>query len=149
MIESVTKRSADILMVEDNPGDAMLVEECLKNSRTRCRVHVMEDGVEAMAFLHREGKYADVPRPDLIFLDLHVPRKDGREVLQEIKNDDALKAIPVIVFTSSTAEEDLTDVYDLRANCCVIKPTMLDQLQELLQAIEAFWFETVRLPSPK
>jgi len=132
--------------VEDNPGDVRLAQEALKDAKVRNNLHVAMDGVEALAFLRREGKYADAPHPDLILLDLNLPRKDGREVLEEIKSDENLRRIPVVILTMSKAEEDILKTYDLHANCYVTKPLDLDCFIEVVQAIEGFWFSIVRLP---
>jgi len=137
----------DILLVEDNPGDATLTTEALKDGRLSNRIHLAEDGVEALAFLHRNGKYGDAPRPDLILLDLNLPRKDGREVLEEIKADEDLKRIPVVVLSTSGAEQDIIKSYDLHANCYVCKPVDLTQFMKIVRSIEDFWFSIVRLPS--
>ena len=136
----------EILLVEDNPGDARLAVEGLKDSKVNNSLHHVEDGVEAMRFLHREGRYAHAPRPDLILLDLNLPRKDGREVLADIKADRALKLIPVVVLTTSAAERDLVRTYDLNANAYIVKPLDLDQFIEVVHAIESFWFTVVKLP---
>jgi CheY-like chemotaxis protein len=134
-----------ILLAEDNPGDARLTMEALKDGRFLCQVHLAKDGVEAMEFLRREGRFADAPRPDLMFLDLNMPRKDGREVLEEMKEDPALRRIPVVVLTTSEAEQDLCRSYDLHANCYIIKPLDVDQFFQIVRAIEDFWFSIVRL----
>jgi two-component system, chemotaxis family, response regulator Rcp1 len=136
----------EILLVEDNPGDARLAVEGLKDSKVNNSLHHVEDGVEAMRFLHREGRYAHAPRPDLILLDLNLPRKDGCEVLADIKADRALKLIPVVVLTTSAAERDLVRTYDLNANTYIVKPLDLDQFIEVVHAIESFWFTVVKLP---
>ena len=137
-----------ILLAEDNPGDARLTMEALKDGRFLCQVHLAKDGVEAMEFLRREGRFADAPRPDLMFLDLNMPRKDGREVLEEMKDDPALRRIPVVVLTTSEAEQDLCRSYDLHANCYIIKPLDVDQFFQIVRAIEDFWFDIVRLAPP-
>jgi chemotaxis family two-component system response regulator Rcp1 len=137
----------DILLVEDNPGDVDLTIEALKDGKVRNRLSVVEDGVEAMAFLRREGKYADAPRPDVILLDLNLPRKDGREVLAEIKADEQLRRIPVVVLTTSSSEQDILKSYDLHANCYVTKPVDLEQFLEVVKAIEGFWLTIVKLPA--
>ena len=139
-------RPAEVLLVEDNPGDARLTLEALKDGKVLNRVSVVPDGVEAMAFLRREGPYADVPRPNLILLDLNLPKKDGREVLAEIKADPALKRIPVVILTTSQAEEDIARTYDLHANCYVTKPVDLDKFLEVVRSIEDFWLAFVQLP---
>ncbi len=135
-----------ILLVEDNPGDARLASEALKNGKVSNNLYHVTDGVEAMAFMRREGEYASAPRPDLILLDLNLPRKDGREVLSEIKEDPELKLVPVVVMTTSAAERDLIKSYELHANAYVVKPMDLDQFIEVVQAIENFWFTVVKLP---
>ena len=136
----------DILIVEDNPGDARLIRELLNNGKTYNSLHIIKDGVEAMEFLRKEGEYAKVPYPDLIILDLNLPKKDGREVLAEIKSDKKLKKIPVIVMTVSQAEEDIIRSYNLHANCYVTKPIDLNQFIKVVKSIEEFWFSTVKLP---
>ncbi len=136
----------DILLVEDNPGDARLAHEALKESKVRNKLYVVEDGVEAMAFLRRQGKYADVPRPDLIFLDLNLPRKSGREVLEEIKTDESLKLIPVVILTASRADEDILRSYQHHANCYITKPLDFNQFVEVTKTIGGFWLSIVKLP---
>ncbi len=136
----------EILMVEDNPGDVRLTVEALKEGKVRNKLHVVEDGVEAMAFLRGEGEYADAPRPDLILLDLNLPKKDGREVLAEIKGDPNLRRIPVVVLTVSEANEDILKTYDLHANCYVTKPVDLDQFIVVVKSVEDFWLTIVKLP---
>jgi two-component system, chemotaxis family, response regulator Rcp1 len=136
----------EILLVEDNPGDARLAVEALKDSKVSNNLYHVRDGVEAMQFLHRRGEYADAPHPDLILLDLNLPRKDGREVLAEIKEDSDLRLIPVVVLTTSEAERDLVRTYDLHANAYIIKPIDLNRFIEVVQAIEDFWFAIVKLP---
>jgi CheY-like chemotaxis protein len=142
-------RPVEILLVEDNPGDVRLTQEALKDAKVRNRVNVVSDGVEALAFLRRENPYASAARPDLILLDLNLPRMDGREVLREIKADGELKSIPVVVLTTSTAEQDVLKSYDLHANCYVTKPVDLDQFNKVVQSIEEFWLTIVRLPPGK
>ena len=139
-------RPVEILLVEDNPGDARLTQEALKDGKVFNRLTVVPDGVEAMAFLRREGRYATAEQPDLILLDLNLPKMDGREVLQEIKADEALKRIPVVVLTSSNAEQDVLRSYGLHANCYVTKPVDLDQFIAAVKAIEDFWLTVVTLP---
>ena len=139
-------RPAEVLLVEDNPGDARLTLEALKDGKVLNRVSVVPDGVEAMAFLRRQSPYADVPRPNLILLDLNLPKKDGREVLAEIKADPDLKRIPVVILTTSQAEEDIARTYDLHANCYVTKPVDLDKFLEVVRSIEDFWLAFVQLP---
>ena len=136
----------EILLVEDNPGDVELTREALLDSKVHMRLSVASDGVEALAFLRREGTYAGSPRPDLILLDLNLPRKDGRAVLGEIKQDPALRHIPVVILTSSQAEQDIVRAYDLHANCYVTKPVDLDQFITIVRSIEQFWFTVVKLP---
>lgn len=139
--------SIEILLVEDNPADVRLTQEALKEAKVRNHLHVMEDGVAAMEFLLRKGDYADAARPDLILLDLNLPKKDGREVLEEIKQDSSLKRIPVVVLTTSQAEEDILKTYDLHANCYVSKPVDLDQFIKIVKSIEDFWLTIVKLPN--
>ena len=139
-------RPVEILLVEDNPGDVRLTREALKEGKVHNNLHVAPDGVEALAFLRRQGEHAQAVRPDLILLDLNLPRKDGREVLEEIKADPSLRYIPVVVLTSSQAEQDILRAYDLHANCYVSKPVDLDQFITVVQSIENFWFTIVKLP---
>lgn len=136
-----------LLLVEDNPADARLVREVMRDSKILNEIRWVPDGVEAMAFLRRQGNYADAPRPNLIFLDLNMPKKDGREVLQEIKTDPDLRRIPVVIMTSSQAEEDIARAYDQHANCYVRKPIDFDQFHRVVKEIETFWFTAVELPS--
>ena len=138
--------SIEILLVEDNPGDARLTIEAMREAKVRNRMHVVEDGVEAMEFLRRQGRFGDAPRPDLILLDLNLPRKDGREVLAEVKADSDLKRIPVVVLTTSRAEEDVLRAYDLHANCYVTKPVDLAQFMKIVSQIDEFWVKVVTLP---
>jgi len=140
-------RSVEILLVEDNPGDVRLTQEALKDNKVHNHLHVVGDGVEALAFLRGEGRYAGSPRPDLILLDLNLPRKDGREVLAEIKADTELRRIPVVVLTTSKAEEDILRAYDLSANCYITKPVDFDQFIRVVRSIEDFWLAMVKLPS--
>jgi two-component system, chemotaxis family, response regulator Rcp1 len=135
----------EILLVEDNPGDARLTKEALRDARVRNNLHVAPDGVEALAFLRRQGKHAGVPKPDLILLDLNLPKKDGREVLEEVKGDDQLRHIPVVILTTSQAERDIAESYRLRANAYVTKPVDLEQFLKVVQSIEHFWLEIVKL----
>lgn len=137
----------EILLVEDNPGDVRLTREAFKEGKVRNNLHVAKDGVEAMAFLHREGEYSDAPRPDLIVLDLNLPKKDGREVLAEVKTDDELRHIPVVVLTTSQAEEDILKTYNLHANCYITKPLDFGQFIKVIRSIEDFWLTVVKLPS--
>jgi two-component system, chemotaxis family, response regulator Rcp1 len=136
----------EILLVEDNPGDVRLTQEALKDGKVHNRLHVVEDGVAALAFLRQEGEYARAPRPDLILLDLNLPKRDGREVLAEIKADEHLGRIPVVVLTSSGAEEDILQSYGLHVNCYITKPVGLEQFLEVVRAIQEFWLMVVRLP---
>lgn len=140
-------RAVEILLVEDNPGDVRLTMEALKEGKLLNHVSVAEDGVEALAFLRQEGKYAGRARPDLILLDLNLPKKDGREVLAEIKAAPELKHIPVVVLTTSTAEHDVLKTYDLHANCYINKPVDLEQFIEVVKSVGDFWFSVVILPS--
>lgn len=151
----------NILLVEDNPGDARLMLEALKEAELNAlqlgdlhqtwsrsgRIHVVEDGVKAMAFMRRKGEFAKAPRPDLILLDLNLPRKNGREVLAELKQDPELRFIPVIVLSTSNADQDVTTAYDLHANCFVAKPLDFDQFSNAIQGLYDFWCNVVRLPS--
>jgi chemotaxis family two-component system response regulator Rcp1 len=136
----------EILLVEDKPAAVRLIQEVLKENRSRNRLHVALDGAEAMGFLHRETGYAQAPRPSLILLDLNLPRKDGREVLREIKDDDDLKRIPVIVLTVSDGDEDVMQAYNLHGNCYVTKPINLDDFVRAIKSIEDFWLNIVTLP---
>jgi two-component system, chemotaxis family, response regulator Rcp1 len=138
---------SDLLLVEDNPGDVRLITEALRINKLPINLHVVRNGVDAMLFLRREGQYVDPPRPDLIVLDLNLPRKDGREVLAEIKADPDLQRIPVIILTSSQAEEDILKVYSLNGNCYVTKPMEFDHFMRVVKAIEVFWLTIVKLPS--
>lgn len=135
-----------ILMVEDNPGDVRLTLEALKTSTLRNDLRVVEDGEAALAYLRREGRYAGAPRPDLILLDLNLPRKNGREVLAEVKADERLRSIPVVILTTSKDEEDMLKTYNLHANCYISKPADLNQFSTVVKAIESFWFTIVTLP---
>jgi CheY-like chemotaxis protein len=138
----------EILLVEDNPGDVRLTREALKDAKVRNTLHVTMDGVEALAFLRKQGKYAAVPRPDLILLDLNLPKKNGREVLEEIKQDDALSHIPIVILTTSQAELDIVESYRLHANAYVTKPVDLEQFLKVVGSIEEFWLEIVKLSHP-
>jgi len=139
-------RPAEILLVEDSPGDVRLMQEALREGKVANRVSVVRDGLEAMAFLRREGDYADVPRPDIILLDLNLPKKDGREVLAELKADPDLRRIPVVILTTSRAEEDILRAYDLHANCYMTKPVDLGQFFALVKDIKQYWLVMVCLP---
>ena len=146
MSDDTRGRPIEILLVEDNPGDVRLTIEALKEGKVSNRLSVARDGVEALAFLRREGPHANASRPDLILLDLNLPKKDGREVLADIKADSSLRRIPVVVLTTSKAEEDILRTYDLHANCYITKPVDLNQFIKVVQAIEEFWFTIVTLP---
>jgi CheY-like chemotaxis protein len=139
-------RQVEVLLVEDNPGDARLTRIALEEGKMHIHLNVVEDGVEAMAFLHKQGKYAEVAHPDLILLDLNLPKKSGSEVLAEIKTDEALKQIPVVILTTSQAEEDILKAYKLYANCYITKPVDFDQFVKIVQSIEDFWFTIVKRP---
>lgn len=136
----------DILLVEDNPGDVRLTQEAFKASKLLNRLHVVGDGEQAMAFLRREGVHADAPRPGLVLLDLNMPRMGGREVLAAVKADEDLRRIPIVILTSSEADEDVVGAYDLHANAYIRKPVDLDQFVEAMRKLEGFWLEIVRLP---
>ncbi|MEQ8996214.1 MAG: response regulator [Coleofasciculus sp. B1-GNL1-01] len=142
-----TIRPIEILLVEDSPSDADLTVDAFSEARVLNNLHWVEDGVEALTFLRRQGQYSDVPRPDLILLDLNMPKKDGREVLAEIKADSQLKRIPVIILTTSAAERDILKTYELNGNCYVTKPIDVEQFMSVVKLIEAFWLAVVQLPS--
>ncbi|SER73454.1 response regulator [Natrinema salaciae] len=144
--ESFRGEPAQILLVEDNPGDVRLTKEAFKQGRIENDLYVVTDGTEALDFLSQRGEYADAPRPDLILLDLNLPGKDGEEVLAELKDDSSLRSIPVIVLTSSRAEEDIVKSYELHANAYLTKPVDPDEFIETVRAFEKFWFSVVRLP---
>jgi CheY-like chemotaxis protein len=146
MTTTTAMQPIEILLVEDNPGDVDLAREALETGKVRNTLHVVSDGEAAMAFLRRQGQYANAPRPDLVLLDLNLPRKDGREVLAEVKSDPDLKRIPVVILTTSKAEEDILKSYNLHANCFITKPLELNQFIKVVQAIEEFWFTIVKLP---
>ncbi|AFY93236.1 response regulator [Chamaesiphon minutus] len=135
-----------ILLVEDNRGDIRLIQEALKSTAAKCEVVVTRDGMDAMSYLHQEGEYTNVPLPDLVLLDLNLPKKDGREVLAEIKADPKLKHLPVVVLTTSLNEEDIANSYDLHVNCYIAKSRNLPQLLKIVRGIEEFWLETATLP---
>jgi CheY-like chemotaxis protein len=139
-------RPIEILLVEDSPSDAEFTIEALKEAKMRNHLSLVEDGVQAMEFLRRQGKYAQAPRPDLIMLDLNLPRKDGREVLAELKADEKLKMIPVVVLTTSRAEQDVLRAYQLHANCYITKPVDFQQFLNVVRSIESFWLFVVTLP---
>lgn len=136
----------EILMVEDNPGDVRLAQEALKESKVRNNMSVVWDGEEAISFLRREGKYSDSPRPDLILLDLNLPKKDGIQVLADIKEDPHLRRIPVVILSTSEADRDILKTYDLHANCYITKPVDFDKFVEVVKAMDNFWLTIVRLP---
>lgn len=140
-------KAIEILLIEDNAGDARLAKEALRDAKVRNNLSWVPDGVEAISFLRRQGRFAKAPRPDLILLDLNLPKKDGREVLSEIKTDDALRRIPVVILTTSQAEEDILKAYHLNANCYISKPVDLDQFIKVVKTIEDFWLTIVKLPS--
>ena len=139
-------RPIQVLMVEDNPDDVYLTREALKDAKVHCELKVVEDGVKAMAFLRREKEYRAASRPDIILLDLNLPRKDGREVLAEIKDDRDLLSIPVVVLTTSTAEEDIIQAYENHVNCYITKPVDFDQFVKVVKSVKDFWFMVVKLP---
>jgi chemotaxis family two-component system response regulator Rcp1 len=139
-------KAIEILLIEDNAGDARLAKEALRDAKVKNNLSWVGDGVEAIAYLRKEGNYQQVPRPDLILLDLNLPRKDGREVLSEIKSDRNLKRIPVVILTTSQAEEDIFKAYHLNANCYITKPVDLDQFIKVVRTIEDFWLTIVKLP---
>ncbi len=139
-------KTVEILLVEDNPGDARLAQEAIREAKVNNRLTWVPDGVEAMSFLRKKGNFADAPRPDLILLDLNLPKKDGREVLAEIKADEQFRRIPVVVLTTSQAEEDILKAYNLNANCYITKPVDLEQFLKIVRSIEDFWLSIVKLP---
>ncbi len=147
MCVGATEKAVEILLVEDSPGDVRLTREALKESKILNHISVVGDGVEALSFLRREGDHDGAARPDVVLLDLNLPKKDGREVLAEIKGDPGLKRIPVVILTTSQAEEDILRTYDLHANCYITKPVDLDQFMKVVRAIEDFWLSIVKLPS--
>ena len=136
----------EILLIEDNPGDARLTQEALNDGKVKNNLHIVYDGVEATDFLFKRNKYKDAPRPDLIILDLNLPKKNGHEVLDEIKVDETLKSIPVVILTTSKAEEDILKSYKLHANCFLTKPIDLIEFFEMIKSIEGFWLTLVKLP---
>ncbi|MBI3270187.1 MAG: diguanylate cyclase [Planctomycetes bacterium] len=141
-------KTVEVLLVEDNAGDVRLIVEALKSCQVPHRLHVATDGVDAMEFLTRAGKHAEAPRPDLVLLDLNLPRRHGREVLKEVKRDPNLRSIPILVLTTTTAEAEVRKVYELSANCCITKPVNLDQFRRVMKSLEEFWFRTANLPTP-
>ncbi len=146
MIDEMSGKAVNLLLVEDNPGDVRLTLEALKEAKVRNNLYVVEDGMEATAFLHKEGKYADAPRPDVILLDLNLPKKNGRELLAEIKEDPDLKRIPVVILTSSSSEKDIVSTYNLHANCYITKPVNLERFLDVVKSIDNFWLSVVTLP---
>jgi len=146
MPEAQMARPIEILLVEDSPTDALMTQEAFNGSKLLNKIHVVDNGVDALDFLRKRGPYAEVSRPDLILLDLNLPKKNGREVLEEIKNDTDLRIIPVVVLTSSKAEEDILKSYKLHANCYITKPVEFSKLIEIVQSIREFWFSVVTLP---
>ena len=143
----IAPKSAEILLVEDNPGDIRLIQEAFKEGGFSSHLNITRDGEQALAFLHREGVYSKSPRPAFIILDLNLPRKDGREVLAEIKREKTLRQIPVVILSTSTSSEDILNAYDLHANCYVTKPLDLDSLVQLGKSLEGFWLTTAILPT--
>ena len=141
-----TAAPIEILLVEDSPGDVRLTREAFRDAKVHINLHVASDGAEAMAFLAREGKHSNVPRPDLILLDLNLPKKDGREVLEEVKESSSLKSIPVVILTTSASEEDILRSYRLHANCYITKPVNLDGFLKVVKSIDNFWLSVVQLP---
>jgi|RhiMethySRZTD1v2_1073278.scaffolds.fasta_scaffold1238054_1 two-component system, chemotaxis family, response regulator Rcp1 len=146
MTTRMNSHPIEILLVEDSPTDVLIAQEALQYAKVLNRLHVVGDGVEAMSFLQKQGPYGDVPRPDLILLDLNLPKKDGREVLAEIKADEHLKYIPVVILTTSKDEQDVLKAYGLYANCYIVKPVDFEQFTAVVQSIEHFWFSVVTLP---
>lgn len=147
MVSQTTYKPVNILLVEDNPADVRLVMEGFKDFKIKNKIHVVDDGVAAMDFLNKEEGYENVPYPDIILLDLNLPRKDGREVLKEIKGDEKLRCIPVVILTTSSAEDDILKTYCNHANCYIIKPVDFDQFIKVIHSIESFWLTMVKLPS--
>jgi len=147
--EDAAAPPVEILLVEDNPGDVRLTREALREGKVYNNLHWAKDGVEALEFLRQEGKHAGAPRPDIILLDLNLPKKDGREVLSSIKNDDRFKQIPVVILTTSEAEEDVLRSYQLHANCYITKPVDLEKFIVVVQSIDRFWLTVVTLPPAK
>jgi two-component system, chemotaxis family, response regulator Rcp1 len=145
--DTARMRPINILLVEDSPTDVLITREALESAKVINNLQVAEDGVEALAILRRQGRYANSARPDMILLDLNLPRKDGREVLQEVKNDEQLKMIPVVVLTTSKAEEDVMKAYGQHANCYITKPVDFSEFAAVIKSIERFWFAVVTLPA--
>ena len=142
----MSSKALEILLVEDNPADVRLTQEAFRDGKIHNTLAVVKDGVEALEFLRKQGKYKGKPRPDIVLLDLNLPKKDGRQVLQEMKQDPALRTIPVVILTSSDAERDIAGAYELQANCYITKPVDLDQFITVVKSIEDFWFSIVKLP---
>jgi len=142
----MTPKQIEVLLVEDDLGDAELTQEMLTEAKVSVNLRVVQDGVEALAYLRREGSYAEAARPDLVLLDLNMPGKDGREVLRDIRAEETLRSLPIVVLTTSESDEDILKSYDLGANCYVTKPVGLDQFARIIQCIEEFWFTVVKLP---
>ena len=138
--------TVNILLVEDNPADARLIEEVFKDTNVNNKIYVVKDGVDAMNFLNKENEYSEAPRPEMILLDLNLPRKDGREVLKEVKKNEELKSIPIVILTTSSAKEDVIKTYSNHANCYITKPVDFDQFLRVITAIEDFWLKVVELP---
>lgn len=147
MTERRTMQTIEILLVEDNPGDQRLTREALQENKINNNISIVEDGEAAIDFLNRKGEYANAPRPDLIMLDLNLPKKNGREVLEIIKADKNLKRIPVVILTTSSADEDIAKAYDLNANCYITKPVDFEQFTNIIKKTEEFWFSIVKLPT--
>jgi two-component system, chemotaxis family, response regulator Rcp1 len=147
LLKDTLSTPIEILLVEDNPGDIRLTQEVLNEGKVHNSLSIVENGVQAISFLRKENEYQDAPTPDLILLDLNLPKKDGREVLLDIKNDPELKKIPVVVLTTSQSEEDILKVYDLNANCYISKPVDLGQFIDVVKSIENFWLSIVKLPT--
>jgi CheY-like chemotaxis protein len=148
LLESDAKIS-NVLLVEDSPGDVRLTQEAFREANPSVYLHVANDGVEAMIFLRNQGSHGHAPRPDMILLDLNLPRMDGRQVLEEIKKDDRLKTIPTVILTTSEADADIAKSYQLQANCYLTKPVQLDAFEDLVRSINEFWLTTVRLPQTR
>ena len=140
-------RAIEILLVEDNPGDVLLTKEAMKDAKVSNSLHVVGNGLEALEFLRREGRFQEAPTPDLVLLDLNLPRKNGREVLQEMKSEEGLRSIPVVVLTTSEAHRDIIESYNLQANCYIPKPVDFEQFRKVVASIEQFWFTLVKLPT--
>lgn len=147
MSELLAPEEIEVLLVEDNPADACLMREAFRHGSHQCRLHVAEDGVEALAYLTQHGKYREAARPDLVLLDLNLPKLSGHEVLAQIKNDESLREIPVVVLTTSSRDEDLRESYNLHANCFITKPRELDDFTRLIDSLEEFWFQRAVLPN--